>query len=168
MSDAGLSAVATTGTVVIPARVIDETRSCATSDDWRRIVASSLRDEFAVSEEALVSVDAVLTDVAAKQSLASRTGAVAVDMESAGIARVAQRAGMPFLVLRVVADGPDDALPDCVAGLVTPRGSTRLVGLLRFAGAPGQLPSLFRLARNSRVARNVLERIAVSHRERAA
>jgi adenosylhomocysteine nucleosidase len=46
----------------------------------------------------------------ARARLAALTGAIAVDMESAAIARVARERGIPFAAIRVVTDGPDDTL----------------------------------------------------------
>ena len=46
----------------------------------------------------------------ARARLAAATGAIAVDMESAAIARVARERGIPFAAIRVVTDGPDDTL----------------------------------------------------------
>jgi len=164
----GLDSSVRTGTVIVPAHVIDESGSLATHDAWRRAIVARLDADFIISEGPLYSADAVVTSVTDKRAIARRTGAVAVDMESAGIARVASRAGLPFLALRVVADGPDDALPDGVASLVTARGGTRVAGLCQFAAAPRQLPLLMKLARNSKLARQMLERVAVASEERSA
>lgn len=47
---------------------------------------------------------------AARAALARETGAIAVDMESAAIARVAAERGIPFATIRIVTDGPGDTL----------------------------------------------------------
>jgi adenosylhomocysteine nucleosidase len=47
---------------------------------------------------------------AARAALAAETGAIAVDMESAAIARVATERGIPFAAIRVITDGPDDTM----------------------------------------------------------
>ncbi|MBN1921440.1 MAG: hypothetical protein JW892_09360 [Anaerolineae bacterium] len=54
---------------------------------------------------------AVISTPGEKQALHDRTGAIAVDMESYWIARLAATHGLPFLVLRVISDALHDPLP---------------------------------------------------------
>jgi hypothetical protein len=49
--------------------------------------------------------------VAEKASLHASTGADAVDLESAGVREACEAARVPVVVLRVVSDGPNEALP---------------------------------------------------------
>jgi adenosylhomocysteine nucleosidase len=58
-----------------------------------------------------VSVDRVLTKSGDKRQLHVDTGAVGVDMESAAIGEVAQKHGVPFLIVRAISDGAQDDLP---------------------------------------------------------
>ena len=66
---------------------------------------------------------------------AHSTGAVAVDMETAAIARVAAQLGVPYLSLRVVLDSAEEALPE-----IPPPGG--LPRLLKAASKPAALLSL--------------------------
>jgi adenosylhomocysteine nucleosidase len=113
-------------------------------------------------------METVVSDPDDKSALAVSSGAIAVDMESAAIARVATEAGLPFVVLRVVADDAADALPDKVESLVTDDGRTRLRGLLNFVLAPAEFARLIRLAQRSQRARKVLQRVAVQLAEAPA
>lgn len=56
------------------------------------------------------SVDRVAVTAREKQELA-RDGAVAIEMEAAGVAREAQRAGVPFSCVRAVSDEAGEDLP---------------------------------------------------------
>ncbi len=58
-----------------------------------------------------VSVDRVLTHSMDKHKLNASTGAIGVDMESAAIGQVAQRHGLPFLIVRTISDGVNEDLP---------------------------------------------------------
>ena len=58
-----------------------------------------------------VTMSAVINAPGEKQALNDRTGAIAVDMESYWIARLAAAHGMPFMALRVISDALHDPLP---------------------------------------------------------
>jgi adenosylhomocysteine nucleosidase len=81
----------------------------------------------------LTSVSAAVTSVAAKAELARRSGAIAVDMESYAIASLAQKAGIPFLLLRSISDSSDDALPPEVGGFLDENGNVRAGQVAKFA-----------------------------------
>ena len=59
----------------------------------------------------LATADRTLVRAAEKRELARQTGAIAVDMESAGAIAAATRYGVPWLAVRVITDGVDDDLP---------------------------------------------------------
>jgi adenosylhomocysteine nucleosidase len=96
-----------------------------------------------------------------KAALFRSTGAVAVDMESAAIAEVAERHGLPFVAVRVVVDSAADVLPHAVTAAADNEGHLqiwRLIGAL--ALAPNELAPLIRLARRYRAANRSLAAIA--------
>lgn len=59
----------------------------------------------------LITRDAPIETVAAKIALARESGALAVDMETAGVAEVCRAAGMPLLAVRAISDAADAPLP---------------------------------------------------------
>ena len=59
----------------------------------------------------LTSEMVVIDSAADKAALCARTGALAVDMETASIARVCAEAGVPMLALRVISDDAQTTLP---------------------------------------------------------
>lgn len=88
----------------------------------------------------------------AQKRLAWRdTGALAVDLESAIVASVAAAAGIPFLVLRTIADPASRTLPPAalipLAADGTPALGRVVAAVLR---RPGQIAQLFALARETR------------------
>jgi len=66
---------------------------------------------LAWSEGSVDTVDRVLWRADEKRALADASGAIAVDMESAAIARVALDKQAPFLLVRAVSDRADETLP---------------------------------------------------------
>ena len=59
----------------------------------------------------LLTVDAVIDSGAERNELASKTGAIAVDMETASIAQICATRGLPMLSLRAITDTPDKPFP---------------------------------------------------------
>ncbi|GAC1341782.1 MAG: hypothetical protein NVSMB18_14540 [Acetobacteraceae bacterium] len=110
---------------------------------------------------AVFSGGAVVASAMAKRALHARTGAAAVDLESAAVAEAAGRHALPFAVLRAVCDPAGRSLPQ--AALLALDGQGR-VRLLRVAGAalsrPGELPGLLALAADAFRARRALGRRA--------
>lgn len=99
---------------------------------------------------ALVGSDRIVATTSDKRALFETVGALAVDMESHAVAAVATEAGIPFLVLRALADPADQVVPQVAREALRPDGRVRIRatfgGLLR---QPGELIALFRLARQS-------------------
>ncbi len=58
-----------------------------------------------------ISVDRILARAVDKHALAQSTSGIAVDMESGAIGKVAQRHGVPFLIVRAISDRVDEDLP---------------------------------------------------------
>jgi len=82
----------------------------------------------------------------AKQALEAATGAVAADMESAAVARIAAQAGVPFAAVRIVADDAGLGLPPAIAAATTPDGDVSKARLLLYTlGHPASLAPLIRL-----------------------
>ncbi len=99
----------------------------------------------------------IVATAAAKAALHARTGAVAVDLESAAVARAAWQHGLPFAVLRAVCDPASRDLPN--AALVALDSAGR-IGAWRIGTAvlarPWQIPALIQLARDAALARHTL------------
>lgn len=99
----------------------------------------------------------VVASAAAKAALHAGTGARAVDLESAAVARIATRHGLPFAVLRAVCDPAGRDLPP--AALLALDTSGR-IGPLRVGVAvlsrPQDIPGLVRLGIDAARARHAL------------
>jgi len=111
----------------------------------------------------LANAESVITTPSDKAALLAATGALAVDMESAGVAEIAAAHGLPFIAVRVVADTAHDTLPPVATAAATIDGRVRMLACI--AGAlmhPSQIPDLIRLGRRTAVATAVLRRLAES------
>ncbi len=114
---------------------------------------------FGAASGTLLAGTAVVTEAAEKTRLFASTGAVAIDLESGAVARVARRHDVPFAVLRAVCDPAPRDLPP--AALVALNGRGRIVMLRVVASVlrhPGQVPALLALSRDAAAARAALTR----------
>ena len=97
-----------------------------------------------------VSTDRVIGSAVEKRRFAEVAGAIGLDMESAALAAEAQRAQVPFVVVRAVSDLVDEDLPLDFNLFLRPTGW--LKGLAAIVGRPSSLRGLLRLHRQSRAA----------------
>jgi hypothetical protein len=82
-----------------------------------------------------------------KKFLFDETGAIAADMESHVVARIANNRQMPFAVLRVIADPAHLRLPSAAVRGLKPDGTPDIIAVLKSLGSePRQLPDLIRVA----------------------
>jgi nucleoside phosphorylase len=97
----------------------------------RTAVASALEAAgIAFHGGSLLSVHSPLRTPEAKRAAHQRTGALAVDMEAAGVALAAQQLGIPWLALKAVVDPVDEPLPEFLAEATTEQGELRWRNLL--------------------------------------
>ena len=148
------------GGLLLPREVTDASgRHFAVDARTHERFSRALGQRFQIHEGVLGSVDYVVDDVSRKSALARSLDADAVDMESAAIARVAHDAGLPFAVLRVICDGPQQGVARCAEGAVDAHGRILVARLATgLALRPWELWSLLRLGAGTFRATRVLER----------
>lgn len=146
----GLDPALRPGDVLVPERVLSDSGSWATDPALRHALGRGRADP-------VFGGGTVLATAAAKRDLHARTGAAAVDLESAEVAEVAQRYGLPFAVLRAVCDPAHRDLP--LAALVALDGGGR-IGMVRVlravAARPREVPALLALGADAARARRSL------------
>jgi adenosylhomocysteine nucleosidase len=105
----------------------------------------------------LLGAGDVVATASAKAALFAATGAVAVDLESGAVARVAAEHHLPFAVLRAICDPAERDLPPAALIALDRRGA---IGLMRVLGSllahPAQIPALLTLAADAVAARRAL------------
>jgi hopanoid-associated phosphorylase len=146
------------GDVVVAARVTAQGWRYGADPVWTAHLTGAMPSAHLVD---IAGEDVMVGDVAAKQALRASTGAAAVDMESHVVARLAHRAGRPFVVARAVSDAADQALPRAALAGLKANGQPNLAGVLgSLALNPGQLPALMRTAQDAELGFNALKRVA--------
>lgn len=157
----GLADTLRPGDLVCPSAVLDDGKPAeapmAADASHAAMCAALRRAQLSVASGTLITVEAALRTPEAKRAAHRRSGAVAVEMEAAGVAQAAQDLGIPWAVLKVVVDAVGDPLPSSLARCTSPDGDLRWRGLLAGAleGRRFWRP-LFRLGRASRVAGRTL------------
>jgi adenosylhomocysteine nucleosidase len=147
----GLAPELPPGSVLVPSSVIDGRRTFPCDYELMEFLGGSTGRAMAASRS-------IIASVADKTALYKRSKqAVAVDMESGAVARVAAAHGLPFAVLRAVADAAQRDLPPAASVPLTPGGGIDLPAVIRSVAArPGQVGALLGLARDAGRARAAL------------
>jgi len=144
------------GDVVVSTEVIGDDRRWRPHEQFHRQVGGLAARVGAVAGPVLGS-RVVLATESDKTQAWRDTGALAVDLESAIVARAAAAAGIPFLVLRTIADPATRELPPAALIPLSANGNpavTRVLGeVLR---RPRQIGALVGLARETRQALSAL------------
>jgi adenosylhomocysteine nucleosidase len=152
---AGLAPGMAAGTCLIGGDVLHAGKSYRADAAW----TARLEEMLGSERVAIAGVDHPLTSAHEKQALNAASGAVAADMESHIVARHATRHGLPFAVLRVIADPAERNIPPAaLAGMRSDGGIDFLAVLASLLKHPGQLPALLRLAADTRRAMAALLR----------
>jgi adenosylhomocysteine nucleosidase len=144
------------GDIILSTEVVDDDRRWLSSDCLRSRL-TELIDEIGAIEGAVLGAQIAVATKRDKRRAWRETGAIAVDLESVVVARAAAALGIPFVVLRAIADPAVRELPP--AALVplaedgTPALGQVLASVLR---RPKQLPTLLAVAREARQALQAL------------
>jgi nucleoside phosphorylase len=166
LADQGVEALLSIGLAgaldpsLAPAKLLVPTLIVCGQERFETSAALAARLGFVRDTSALVGSNHVVASPAAKAQLFRATGAAAVDMESHRVTRVALARGLSFLVIRVIADAADRAIPSAAAGAVREDGSVDVAGTMRrLAMRPWQLPAILALGRDSATAHKRLKEI---------
>lgn len=134
------------GDLVVPDRIISEQQDYFSDKQWRLHLENLLFAELPLKSGALADSSRIVAASADKLSINRQTGAIALDMESAAVFRIATQAGLPCLAIRAVADPAAMDLPQAVVQALNAQGRVELVKLLRFLLAhPWEAPALVKL-----------------------
>jgi adenosylhomocysteine nucleosidase len=154
----GLDPALKPGTLILAESVIDQDGRRFDADP---VLRSCLLSRLQAIGGTLLGSDRPISSAAEKTRLHGTLGAVAVDMESHGVARAAKSLGVPFLAVRAVADPAMRDLPQAALAATGPDGGLRhgaIIGALLCR--PWEIAAMIRLGAEARRAFAALERAA--------
>jgi adenosylhomocysteine nucleosidase len=140
------------GAIIVPIAVVEAGRIRPTNAALSEALGGWFGGMLHAGSEIVVSA-------ADKAALAKSTLCGSVDLESGAVARVAERHGIPFAVLRAICDPADRDLPPAALAALNEKGAiaARRVAL-SVLGNPLQIPGLIALGRDAARARKALVR----------
>lgn len=108
----------------------------------------------------LYTADAIVEISAEKLRLGASTGAVVADLETAHLAEVCQRRGIPLVSIRCISDAAGDDMPVPADVLMNPlTGRPEPLALFRhLVSKPSCVPAFNALLRNAKTAQSTLAR----------
>ena len=136
------------GNLLLPEKILTvDGRSFITDKAWLERIRYTLQQTAITIHTGLVTdTKEILSGIAQKQELRVRTGAIAVDMESAAIMETASIAKIPGIAIRSVVDEADMAMPETFLRHINSMGRLDLAGLLlEMCRSPRLLGALWRL-----------------------
>jgi adenosylhomocysteine nucleosidase len=149
----GLAPVLRPGDLVLAESVVlPSGKAIRTDAAWRSAVARQLDSrDLSVRVARLAGCDELLTSASAKRKAFQATFAAALDTDSHGVAEVAARLGLPFIVIRAVAEPAEQNLPSPLRVHGGEDDLLRGLGIaVRLLCRPWEFPSAWRFARDGR------------------
>jgi adenosylhomocysteine nucleosidase len=147
------------GRLLLPPRVCDEAGArIAVDASWHAAMWAKLQASgIACNSGEMLGGAAIAASPERKCQLRRQSGAVAVDLESHLVARAAAGAGLPFLVLRAIADPAERSLPPAALLDLSAEGKPAFWPVLRSVlHQPQQIGGLLQIAGDTRHALRAL------------
>jgi adenosylhomocysteine nucleosidase len=143
------------GVVVVGTDVMCQSERWRADETWTNTLANT----YGAASGSVAGSDVVLLTEELKAVLHQQTGAIAADMESHIVARVASGRGVPFTVLRAISDAAHHTLPPAAAFALNKEGRIDYSAvMLSLLDDPSQFGALIRTARDTNRAMNALLR----------
>ena len=152
----GLASELRAGTVIVSGEVVSEGHHWAVESHYMQRLSNFARSIGAIWGPVLATTSIVATRTEKKRAWAT-TRALAVDLESDIVARTATALGIPFIVLRSIADTARRDLPPAALVPLCLDGNPDLLGVLTAVlRRPLQITGMIGLARETRMALSAL------------
>lgn len=143
------------GSVVVGTDVVFQSERWSADEAW----SNALIHACGAMKGTIVGSNSVVLTEDSKAALHQQTGAIAADMESHIVARLASERRLPFAVLRAVSDAAHNTLPPAAAFGLNKEGRIDYSAvLLSVLDEPSQWRALVRTARDTNMAMKALLR----------
>jgi adenosylhomocysteine nucleosidase len=150
------------GDLVLPDSLIDvDGAQIKPHADWHKHTQDLLTKAIKVHTGSLTESHSIVESSQDKKNLYLQTGAIALDMESIAIAKIARQHDLPFIAIRAIADPATMDLPRAIKYSLNEFGDIDLTKLLAFiAMHPFEIPGLIKLGLHFQAAKNTLKWVA--------
>lgn len=150
------------GNLVLPEQILtEESEILDIRSSWLTEMRQLLDSLNPIPNSSLAASKELIASREQKTALHRITGASALDMESAAIAKVARSHHIDFLAVRAIADPAGMSLPNAVAHALNQDGEVEIAKLLTYLlKHPIELPGLIRLALHFHASRKTLKQAA--------
>ncbi len=118
------------GDIILAGSIINEGKRYPISEDWLNRISNHLQSASMISIGDIASSNEICASTADKRRLLQKTGALAVDMESAAIAKTATENNLDLLVIRTISDNADMAIPEAVLKHTDNLGQPRIFNFM--------------------------------------
>ena len=159
---AALSASSRSGDLILADKLIDAGNvEMTVNADWHSDTKNRLATIAVVHSGCLAESKSIVSSSKDKKQLHSITSAIAVDMESIAIAKVARQHELPFLSIRAIADPVNMDLPSAISYALNGNGDIVLGKVFSFLFLhPAELPGLIKLGLYFNAAMKTLKSVA--------
>ena len=150
------------GDLILPKQLLDQQQNTLSlQSEWHQQTRQLLEAQTSVHIGTLAESATIISLQQEKKILHKDTGAIALDMESIAVAKVAQQTGIKCLVIRAIADTADLDLPAAITHALNKQGDVVLSKLLTYLlWHPNQLTGLIKTGLHFRQAQNKLKVVA--------
>jgi len=156
----GLSDNLRSGDLLLPKSVQLDKQQYQTDHIWLQRLMDQISSNLKLHDELLIQSNDVIFNSNQKSQLQKKTSAIAVDMESGSIAKIADQHNLPFLIIRSVVDTSDETIPVSAINSIDEFGQTKPVALMaNLIRNPGDISRLIKLGKHFQQARKSLKQV---------
>ncbi len=150
------------GNLILASSIVTADKTYQTSSEWQNNLLANFRNNgIKTSNGNIASCKEVCASITDKNNLLNKTGAIAVDMESAAIAEIAQCNKLDFVAIRAVADKANTSIPEAVLNHTDNLGNPKLLNFIfSCISRPSQIRDIAVLAKSYKNALSTLRKIA--------